>query len=343
MPSIAELKKRSVDKELHWFVKRIVQPELPQLIEALQICLNLILYNSPQHPDPEKSVRRGPALTLPVSLAHLEALKGIIVRDGAYITKMSVQLRDRRFNRIISRLNLRKPILLPQIIDCKKRIDASILLLVQSESIFDSDGEVDSDPKLHGLQHQQLVHLFIELLTELQMAKNSLQLPTDPELVFPKHVISLTSFDPELSANQALDIYISQAEVCLDLKDLHRVTEKPWCEIDSETGKSHVDKIRDGLSAGQNIKVDHDDRSEGGVILMLSHLLLRQKYDAQDYITRCVTYDSTVVMVNLKIEVLSADPVLLSAFTKLDSLEYVVSSFVENIKKLAGLETRLEN
>lgn len=336
MATIHELKRNSLDRELHWLLQQVVKPELPQIIEALQICSNLILYNSPQHPDHKNHIERGPGITLPVSSGKLEALKGIVVRDGAYITKMSVALKDRNFNRVINRLHLTKPMLLPQIITAKKSIDAAITLMVQADSIFDGVPGDGNESKAHVQHHVELISVFNELLRELLTAKNSLQLPTQPELVFPMHVVSQQYFDPELPLLLALDIYISQAEICIDLKDLHRVTEKPWSEIDTATGKSYVDKIRDNMSNGiDEIMPESSDKEDSGMLgNVFSHLLLRPKYEPQDYITRCITYNNTVVMLSKKIEVLSPDPILVSAFTKLDSVEYIVSSFMENIKKL---------
>lgn len=332
MTTIYDLKQNSIDKELHWLIELMVKPELPQIIEALQICSNLILYNSPQHPDPANHIERGPSITLPVSSTKLEALKGIVVRDGAYIKKMTVSLKEKHFNRVINRIHLVKPLLLPQIITAKRSIDKAITLIVQADSIFDETCP-DHRSEEHTQKHVHLVSIFNDLLRELQTAKNCLQLPTEPLLVFPMHVTLADNFDPELSSHIALDVYISQAEVCIDLKDLHKVTEKPWCDID-ESGKSYVDKIRDDMSTGTKAETTETHESVFNVFN------LRPKYEPQDYITRCVTYNNMVVMVNKKIEVSSPDPVLVSAFTKLDSVEYLVSSFLENIQKLCGWEDR---
>lgn len=333
---IKKIQHRTRDKDLHWLVELVVQPELPQLVEALQICCNLILYNSPQSPDKEKLAEKGPAVTLPVSSAKLEAVKGILVRDGAHITKMSVAIKDRQFNRAVSHLKLSKPILLKQIMAAKKAIEQSMVLLVQAESIFD-DTLLEKCQEQHRVKHELLLDLFDGLLKELQVAKRALQLPTDPQLVFPLNITPPAHFEPPLNPHIALDLYISQAEVCLDLKDLHIVTEKPWCEIDPDSGKSYVDQVRDRMSEGKSEATDHQSRNkdkEGVLSNVFGHLLLRHKYEAQDYITRCIAYNNQVVIVEHKLEVSSADPVLVSAFTKLDSVEYIVSSFMDNIKKL---------
>ncbi|KAF8004917.1 hypothetical protein HF325_000374 [Metschnikowia pulcherrima] len=324
MSLVEQIKHKSRDAELHWLVNRVITPELPHLVEALQICSNLLLYNSPSHPETDKSAERGPSITLAVSSGKSEDLKGILVRDGAYITKMNVQLKERHFTRVISRIIMKKPIHLPQIITAKMGIDAAVALIVQAMSVFDDPAKSCEN------SHTILMSVFNDLLGELQRAKNSLQLPTDPKLVFPLHRLDPASFDPELPPHISLDIYISQAEVCVDLKDLRKVEEKPWCEIDN-AGKSYVDKVRDSMSAGKT-DIDLHSKERGLLGGVFTHFT--NKYEPQDYITRCSTYNGNVVMVNKKIEVSSADPVLLSAFTKLDSVEHMVSCFLDNIKTL---------
>ncbi|KAK6457762.1 RAVE subunit 2/Rogdi [Scheffersomyces xylosifermentans] len=359
---INELQVDQADKELHWLTAFIITPEFPQIIEALQICSNLLLYNSPQHPNASKHVERGPVIKLPVSSSKSEALKGIIVRDGAYITQLTVTLKEHHFNKHITRLHLKKPILLPQIITAKKAIDSSIEIIEGLTKLTDCS---DAD-------HQKLIDSFNDLLSNIITAKNALQLPTDPDLVFPINKSPADAFEPELLPCIAVDLYITQAEVCIDLKSLHKVTERPWGEIEATSGKSYIDKIRDEMklpsaSASMastttseishplnvsdiekrlNEMTGHKEKSftepsaPAGILTnmmtSMSHLSLRPKHDPIDYITKCVTYNNMVVMINKKIEVSSADPVLVSAFTKLDSIEYLVSSFISNLDSLVG-------
>lgn len=335
---IRQIKKISRDKELHWLVELVVQPELPQLIETLQMCSNMLLYNTPQKPDSSKHTEKGPAVTLPVSSSNLEAIKGILVRDGAYITKMSVAVKEKHFNKVVNYIKLSKPIPLIQIKAATKAIELSVMLIVQAQSVFD-ENLTEQCQETHLVKHALLLELFHSLLEELQVAKKALQLPTDPKLVFPLHITPSSHFEPPLDPHIALDLYISQAEVCLDLKDLFVVTEKPWCDIDPDTGKSYVDKVRDRMSEGKSEDLqitpkEKEKEKESMFSNVLGHLLLRPKLEAQDYITRCITYNNQVVIVDKKLEVSSADPILVSAFTKLDSVGYVVSRFMDNIKKL---------
>ncbi|ODV68167.1 hypothetical protein HYPBUDRAFT_152781 [Hyphopichia burtonii NRRL Y-1933] len=366
---VREIQQETSNDELHWLILSIISPEFPQIIEALEICSNLLLYNTPQHPDAAKHIERGPSIKLPVSSTKLEALKGIIVRDGAYVTQLTVLLKERHFNRVLHRLNLSKPILLSQIITAKRSIDNAIDIINTSKTILGVQHEE------HENLHVSLIEQFNQLLIEIQTAKNSLQLPTNPSLVFPVNVTPADAFDPELTPDIAIDLYISQAEVCIDLKNLHRVQDKPWCEIDANSGKSYVDKIRDEMklpttTAHSSISTSSNSTPVPSQPLniadiqhrlhqlsssssapndlahpqpqtpsnlfnnMLNHLLIRPKFDPVDYITKCITYNDLVVMINKKIEVSSPDPVLVSAFTKLDSIEYLISNFLENIHKI---------
>lgn len=324
MKSIQELKSEGTDRELHWLVNDIVETELPQIVEALQICSNLITFNTPQKPD--LHMERGPSITLPVSSGQLEAVKGTIVRDGLFVTKMSLFIKDKGFKNL-SKLALVRPMLLGQLAESQEAIEDALELIVKASSIFDDTPVGGGSPRLHSSAHNELLSIFSELQRKLKTAKTCLQLPTDPRLVFPLNVAKESLFDSKLD-NVAIDIYVNQAEVCVDLKDLYRVTDKPWADIDPKTGKSHVDTIRDGISAGAA------PPNEKNVQNHVFAGLLKPKFEAHDYITRCVTYNKSVVMVNSKIEVSLADPILVSAFTKLDSLEYMVGRFVDNIKTL---------
>lgn len=300
----------SADREIHWYVAQIVRPQLDQLLDALRITSNLLLYNAPHHPGPHTP--RGAPVTLPLSSSN-HTVSGVLTRDGAYVTKLQAKISG---SRVVSSLALVRPLLVAQIIGAKTAIDAATVLLVQASSLFEASDHVD---------HAALAAVLRELHAELGAAKSALQLPTDPALVFPQHVARLADFEPDFGRRLAVDVYISQAEVCVDVKDLRRVTERPWCDVDA-AGKSYVDRVRDDMLAGRKPQFE-DDTSVWA-------RLVRHKVDPADYVARCVTYDGVVVMVQHKAEVLLPDPVLYSAFTKLDTVEYVVGTFMENMEKL---------
>lgn len=315
--------------EFDWITNDIIVPEFAAIVEALSICSDLILNNSPQHPNPEDRIERGPAIKLPVSLLKLETIKGIVIRDGAYITDLSLHIRDPYFNRVVSRLVLKQPVLLPQIITAKRSIDAAITLINEC-----------SHHECHD--HPKLVQIFETIRGHLQTAKTALQLPTDPELVFPKHVTATLAFEPELTAQLAIDIYINQAELCVDLKFLHVVNEHPWGDL-SPLGQSYIDMIKDEIQQGkQPLDAKHIDQrihqlaTNDGDGLFFSNILnmIKPRYDPIDYLTKCVTFNRGVVMILKQVEVALPDPVLVSAFTKLDSVEYLVTRFLDNLNAI---------
>lgn len=321
--AIEAIQRRRQHNELHWLVSTIIAPEFPHILETLTACGNMLLYNSPQHPDTQQHIERGAAIKLAVSLTKLELLKGIIVRDGLYITQLVINLKESHFNRHLHRINLDQPVLLRQLLEAREAIDSAIVRIHN----FNKDQN-----------HLDLVRSIELILHDLAVAKESLQLPLDPRLVFPLNKTDPTLFRPELPPSLSLDFYISQAELCIDLKNLHRVTEEPWCRIDL-LGKLYVDKVRDemktkldGTISPHSLEV-HSSES-GGALKALGQLL-KPKVDPQEYITKCFTYDRTVVMVNKKIEVLCPDPLLVSTYTKLDSLENVVGMFLHNLRVVA--------
>lgn len=349
MPSLTDqihtIQNEDAEKELHWYTSAIIVPELPQIIETLEMCSNMLLYNTPQHPDPKLRIERGPPITLPCSTKKQEMLKGIVVRDGAYITQLKFIVREPSFNRIVNRLTLTQPILLQQIIVTKQAIDSAIEIINQLIVGAKSHGDCPGTETIH----QEFLDKFNHLLREIQIAKNNLQLPTDPGLVFPQNVTPTSFFEPQLAPHTiATDVYINQAEICVDLKRLHKLTEKPWCEIDPATGVSYIDIIKEEVkmpvSSGASplntsdvearmYELTRHTKLDPQLFSVLSHLT-QPKYTPNDYLVKCATYEGSVVMVLKKIEVTSPDPVLVSAFTKLDSIEYLIGSFLENLQAI---------
>lgn len=57
---VSSIQHQQDDRELHWLVSLVILPEFPQIIEALTICSNLLMFNSPQQPDPNNKIQKGP-------------------------------------------------------------------------------------------------------------------------------------------------------------------------------------------------------------------------------------------------------------------------------------------
>lgn len=348
------------DKELHWYIESIILPELPHLIETLEICHNLLLYNTPQY-IPHANLEKGPPITLPLSSNKLELLKGILIRDGAYITKLSITLNQSNFNKLFNKLTLSRPIQLKQIIATKNAINDAIDILKE----FPSQSKHCDDKSPN---HTYLMDLFNKLSKNIVIAKQNLQIPMDPGLVFPSNVTRPEYFVPNLPPNTAIDLYLNQAEICIDLKKLHIINEEPWCQIDQD-GKSYLDNIREemklpsisspstvatptpatpshtGTSHTSPLKLSDLDtklntlKHHNFFNNMLSSLALKPSFEPIDYITKCITFNNMVVMINTKIDVTSPDPVLTSVFTKLDSLEYLIGLFLSNLDHIQPINS----
>ncbi|RLV84974.1 Regulator of V-ATPase in vacuolar membrane protein 2 [Meyerozyma sp. JA9] len=373
--ALRTLQQQHSHSEIHWYVSSIIIPELPHVAEALQICSNLLKYNAPSVPDRSQHQERGPPIKLPVSSTKSEAIKGIMTRDGDYITQLTVQLKEPHFNKVLNKLVLRKPMVLKQVLTARLAIEEAYSVISDSSAFLCSP----CSPHDAAHNHAQLSDTFRTLLSHLEVARNSLQIPSDPSLIFPLNVAAASSFEPELTPNIAVDLYVTRAEVCIDLKHLHIVKEKPWSEIDPESGKSYVDNVRDEMrlpastqstvstastpvvpsqplnmadiesrlhdinhSRSADNPLNSAGRPSTPTILgnVLSHLSLKHRYDPIDYVTKCVTYNNSVVMINKKIEVSSPDPVLVSVFTKLDSIAYLVGTFLENIDTIMAINEK---
>lgn len=263
---------------------------------------------------------------LPLTSVHLETLKGIAVRDGTCISEILVHLRHGHAKPVS--LRLITPLVLPQLVDAVLAIEDA-LEAVQLAS---------------ALSCGEYVIRLCTLLTHVDRAKLLLQLPTDPLLVFPKHVCPANAFTPPLE-NLLVDLYVTRAELCLDIKCLHLVTERGWGDFDSSSGRAYIDIIRDEMSSQQENALSPQNVEKrmaqlvsgtapsNSILAVLSHFT--HKLDPLDYITRGAVYDGHVVLIDGKAQVSSPDAALVSALTKLDSVSYMLSIFVDNLKALA--------
>lgn len=366
--TIRSLQLKRDDYELHWYIKSIITPDLFQVIETLQICKNLLLYNTPQAPNPKDCIEKGPPLKLPISLHNrTDSLNGIVIRDGPYLTELYLTIKNHYFNKYVHKLQLKVPIILEQIVNCLNSINDSINLLQDLQLL---DKEVEHS----GHKHTRLLETFEALLQHIHDAKINLQIPTDPNLVFPLKVTNTKDFEPELSDHITVDFYTCDNQISLDIKCLHKITEKPWSEIDS-SGKSFVDKLRDDMKLPSNTssintiqtpsvrsspvpqsqdeltpetvhpltiseiekKVQEKSTTNKNFLSnIMTHLLLRDKPKAMDYISRAITYNESVVMVNKKFEVSTDDPILISISSKLNHIEKKINKFNTNINSLCN-------
>ncbi|CCE78147.1 Piso0_000763 [Millerozyma farinosa CBS 7064] len=330
------------DRELHWLFEFVIKPQLKELLDALNTCSNLLIYNSSEKSSTERDIDT--SVKLPFSSSKSEVLKGVLMRNGSYITGLSIAIKESQFNRVLHKLTLKSPLKLEQLENTARSIDNAISLIERSFSAL---------TEKCSSEHDELIKIFDTLLREVRLARTNVQLPTDPSLVFPNNVADPDSFDPPLPDKVSLDLYVNQSEVCLDLKYLHMVEETPWCLVDDQ-GKSYVDYVRDEMKRRNDNSVANSgslpslnleeiekrfsrsipSQNINIVSKTLSHISLKPKQTPLDFITKCVTYNGKVVVVKKKIDVSSPDPVLVSVSTKLTTIESLISNIVENAQKV---------
>lgn len=305
-------------REATWLVQRIVAPEYPKILDTLNECLRC-LEDSPE-PNP-----------LALSLYKTESVKGLIVREHLELTKLDFILKLKGMPKSV-RYVLQRPLKLPQIEEAVRLIATAT---EQAERLFQS------------LQDGETVHQGLkQLLESITLARLAVQTPT-PGILFPKHVIDREAFEPVLPTLVALDVYVQDTLIGVDVRLLEEVTEKPWSEV-NEDGVSYVDEMKQkvlrrkrsittlfkpGEGSGQH-NLFRDTATQGGLMQLLLHPFA--KYLAEEYMTRCVTYDRTVVMEVDKAEVQTFDPVLVRCGTKLDGLHGLVQGLYENLRVVRG-------
>lgn len=291
------------DTQLHWFLDHISQ-DLSQISDTLNTCLRLL-----SNPD---------SIKLPITYNNL--LTGIIIRDGPFLKN----LRINGFK--FKNLHITQPFELVQIKQCQ-------LLIIDSIEILENFHNI----KNQSHDHHKYVSLFTDLKDKINLSKQLLQLPCDPNLVFPNNIPNYDLFNPTLPTNFTMDIYINQGNLCIDFKKLHVIHDEPWCSFIN--GKSFIDIVKEDLKLGKIKVQDLDNLEELKIYKDLginSTFTWFKKFKPIDYVTKCITFNSMVVMIDKNIEVNTSDPILISVLTKLDTLDYLITKYLDNLRMLVG-------
>ena len=123
------------DKELHWYIINIILPDLPQIIETLQICSNLLMYIHHKNLIPNNVLKRSIHQATFVFNNQQDSVNGIITRDGPYITDLNLTVKNHYFNKHFHKLHLIKPMVLEQLVNVLNLIKDSIAILQNLQSI----------------------------------------------------------------------------------------------------------------------------------------------------------------------------------------------------------------
>ncbi|CCH41627.1 Regulator of V-ATPase in vacuolar membrane protein 2 [Wickerhamomyces ciferrii] len=293
--------------EQKWLIEHIIKPELPKIIETLGHCLDVIT---------SKDI-----IKLPISSNRTEQVKGIVSRSSSELIDLDIKLHLKTLNRKIH-LKLQSPIELVQI----TKIIGMITELIGEIEILKQFDLNDINGFLDQLR---------KILKNLSDCNNTLNKPHE-SILFPQHGINLSETFDTLATGQNLsqfqdkltiDFFILNTEISIEFKSLEKITESPWNEIDSN-GISHVDKLREGLK-NHTIKLndilDRDKRK-------LGHVFGLNKFSTNDYLTRSITFNNSVVIEVEKLLIHCQDPNLISIGAKLNGLEHLTSKMFKNLE-----------
>ncbi|ODQ77016.1 hypothetical protein BABINDRAFT_42454, partial [Babjeviella inositovora NRRL Y-12698] len=298
------------ENERAWLIERIIKPEYPKILDTLHECVEALEDGTPNQ--------------LALSSFKSEAVKGIIVRQRHQLTKVDFILKMKGSHKS-SRYESNKPIDLSQ-------IPQALQLVFQA---------VERAEVLFSLTNSENIQTHMNALLEaIAFAKLALQIP-EKQLFFPWHVIDSASFTPVLPPTVSLDFFVHEALLGFEVRTLEPVTESPWCTIGPD-GKSYVDQMREKVkNRTQSVSNVRDGKSvpgggsHHGATSISSFFPSFRKSKPEDYLTKCSTYNNSVVMELEKCEVSIFDPVLMKCGTKLDGLHHLVSNLYKNLKDIS--------
>ncbi|QEU61089.1 Rav2 [Kluyveromyces lactis] len=329
-----------------WLIKEIIKPELPNVMDHVEKCIN-------QLSSPEKfrmPLTNGNSVSVNTSGAAPDStsIKGTITRQAGYIVDFQAIIKLPDFNRgkpIVLKMDLDKQFPLVQ-------INAIIKNLSSVLSLFD---ELQQLSELHDMNLDD-IHTFHNKIGKiLELLTQSITLLQNPprELVFPHNNNSFLndnfseSHDICESAHHLvnMELVLFKNEICLDIRNLTKVIKKPWSEIDSKSGLSFSDKVRDRLKQERNGKIVEILKEEGlqveqtSVINnLISSFSATERItlpQASDLLARCVTFNGRVVTECEKVSITTSDPTLISVSAKLNGLENKISNHFVNIQNLS--------
>ncbi|KAH3902070.1 related to Regulator of V-ATPase in vacuolar membrane protein 2 [Saccharomycodes ludwigii] len=325
-----------INHELDWLIKEIIKPQLPDLTDTLETCLQLLTSEQ--------------TFKLPITNKDhpnsLGELKGTLTRQSGYIIDYQLKFffpdfhRGKTFylsNRDESNKDIitGKKILLQQLSDTIENIKTLIEILETLQDI--------KNPNQFKKVFQKLNNIFKETCSLLNNPSKNLlfpnfALPLLPQLTSAHHVVV-----PE--------IIVLQNELHLEFRCLENCQRKPWSEIDA-TGKSLTDRIKQDLVTNRQYNLSQLLSSQQASTRYNDLKIVEPSFfhnlaastnnnnteftmqEIQNYLTQCVTYQNKVYLDLGKIICTTSDPYLISVCSKLQSLNSTISNHYSNLVDL---------
>lgn len=316
-----------------WLVNEIVRPNLPNIIDNVERCVE-ILYSDEIFKMP---ISNNTGANNKINIKDSAVLKGIITRQGTNILDFQMMLSFPEFRQgkqMIYKMDTTKKFPLVQLEEIGEYLEQSLQLL--------EDLEVEDNIPQFINKFDKVLKLIAKSICLLQNPPKSLMFPFNNNSIFktffPHCEDGISSSHHEIS----LELSLFKNELCVDLRNLNKVTKKPWCNIDPSTGQSVVDKIKETLTHERSKKLN-DILKEHNINIEESSLfnnLIISTFNkdsttleqAQSFIARCVTFDNKVVTEIDKLSITTSDPNLITITSKLNALEYAISNHFTNLE-----------
>ena len=346
-----------------WLITEIIKPELPNLIDHVEKCLELLsseerfvmpLSNGSNIPNGTNSNISSPSSASNSNSSSTTnttnsstSIKGTITRQSGYIVDFHAVVKLPDFNKgrpIMLKMETGKKYPLVQ-------IQSIISNLARSLNLFDELQQI-SESKTLEFDETQLFEKKIGKILELLTQSITLLQNPPRELIFPHNNNNFlkNNFGESYEACESthhlvnMELVLFKNEVCLDIRNLTKVVKRPWCEVDPNTGLSFADKVRDRLKQDRNGRIleilkEHGLQVDDASVLnnLLSSFSVTERItlpQANDLLARCVTFDGRVVTECEKVSINTSDPTLISVSAKLTGLENKISNQYVNIQNL---------
>ncbi|CUS22140.1 LAQU0S04e09098g1_1 [Lachancea quebecensis] len=323
-------KNESVLSERSWLINEIIKPELPNIIDNVDKCLELLTSNDSFKMPISNGVPAEP---------NAAYVRGVLTRKGALITDFQVMIKFKQFNRGKHCLfKMDSGVSFPI-----EQIDTITQNLKTVSELLDSL-QLCSDVETFTTDLSHVMELLSKSTSLLQYPPNNLLFPFNGNMLLKRMFKSSES--PFESNHHVLniDLVILNTEVCMDFRNLQKITTRPWSDYNPETDTTFTDKIRDELKFHRGKKLSEVLQDQGLHIeepSLLRNMLPHKNThntttlpEAQEILARCLTFEAGLVSECEKVSVSTSDPSLISITSKLNGLETCVSNYYSNITQI---------
>ncbi|CAG59131.1 uncharacterized protein GVI51_F05071 [Nakaseomyces glabratus] len=314
--------------EVEWLIKEIIKPDLPNIIDNFSMCLEMLQseqeFVMPLSNGKEESKNSGSPI-----------VKGIMVRQGEFIIDFQVMMSFGQFKKgkqIVAKMKPSQKYLLVQFSTTIMKLKDILIKLQNLQMIEDIE-------EFYNVLESALEELN-DCIDTLQNPPHGLTFPGNNNGPIKQMFDDYDNLFESTHHQIALDITIFRNELCVEFKNLTKVTRPPWDQVDLRTGKCFAEKIKEELKEKRNMNLEQVLQSHGLQInqpSLLGNIVSRLSSEsvtlpeAQDYLRRSVSFDKRVVMEIEKASLTTSDPSLISISSKLQGLKTCINNHLSNL------------